>query len=153
MTPTVFSTFKYEHTGRVVRNPKRLRFVYACLGMALLAKIFFPDGVPALLFLSLLGWFDTPRRQLLLGPRYLLCGENIVYYANVKQLTLTTAQGELRLVSANGKSFVLERDKFPTSARKADKISRNKSEKFDKVSAKIIDKVRSAAVDVELRGV
>jgi hypothetical protein len=152
MTPTVFSTFKYQHTGRVVRSPKRLRFVYVSLGMTLLAVIFLHRGWLVLLWVPLIAW-SSVSRQLLLGPRYLLCGEDIVYYANVKQLTLTTAQGELRLVSANGKSFVLERDKFPTNARKADKISRNKSAKFDKVSAKIIDKVRSAAVDVELRGV
>ena len=91
-------------------------------------------------------------RQLQLGPRYLLCGNSIVYYANVNRLTLSGANGTLRLQSQNGKSFVLERDKFPTGARKADKIKKNKAAKFDKVSSKIIEKVKKAAPRVDMIG-
>ncbi|MGB2881176.1 MAG: hypothetical protein WBC08_05310, partial [Rhodoferax sp.] len=83
---------------------------------------------------------------------YLLCGNSIVYYANVNRLTLSGANGTLRLQSQNGKSFVLERDKFPTGARKADKIKKNKAAKFDKVSSKIIEKVKKAAPRVDMIG-
>jgi hypothetical protein len=88
-----------------------------------------------------------------LGPRYLLCGQTIVYYANVKRLTLSRGTGTLRVQSNNGQSFVLERDKFPTNARKADKIQKNKAAKFDKVADKIIDKVRKATTSADLIGV
>ena len=47
---------------------------------------------------------------------------------------------------------MLERDKFPTGARKADKIKKNKAAKFDKVSSKIIEKVKKAAPRVDMIG-
>jgi hypothetical protein len=112
--------------------------------------IAFPVGA-VLLVVALIAWFSAPR-QLLLGPRYLLCGSTIVYFGNVKRMTLSPAQGKLRLECNSGKSFVLERDKFPTGARKADKIAKNKEKKFDKVSTKIMDKVRAASANVVLIG-
>ena len=153
MTPTEFASFKYSHTDPTIRSPKRLWFTYVSLAVAV-AVIGFTGAVPgvALLLVPLVAWFSAPR-QLQLGPRYLLCGNAILYYGNVKRLALSPAQGKLRLECVNGKSFVLERDKFPTGARKAAKISKNKAAKFDKVSAKIIDKVRAASAHVELSGV
>jgi hypothetical protein len=76
-----------------------------------------------------------------------------VYYGNVRRLTLSQARDSLQVQSANGRVFVLERDKFPTSARKTDKIARNRAAKFDKVSGKIIEKVRKAVPNVELSGI
>ena len=101
--------------------------------------------VPALAYLM-------AGKFLKLGPRYLLCGKSIVYYANVKRVVQSTAKGSLQLQSTNGQMFVLERDKFPTGARKADKIAKNKAAKFDKVSAKIIEKVRKANGDADVSG-
>jgi hypothetical protein len=71
----------------------------------------------------------------------------------VKRLTLTRGSGTLRVQSSNGQNFVLERDKFPTNARKADKIKKNKAVKFDKVADKLIEKVRKAAPGASLTGV
>jgi hypothetical protein len=86
------------------------------LAVAAIASVLaFPFGA-ALWLVPLILWFSGPR-QLQLGPRYLLCGNAIVYYGNVTRLTLSRAQGSLRLQSANGQVFVLERDKFPTGAR------------------------------------
>lgn len=152
MTPTEFATFKYQHADRAGLSTSRLRLVVISLGLAALASLLaFPFG--ALLFIVPLGaWLSAPR-QLLLGPRYLLCGKSIVYYANVKKLSLSKTKGSMRLQSANGQVFVLERDKFPTGARKTDKIAKNKAAKFDKVSSKIVEKVRKASGDVELSGV
>ncbi len=50
----------------------------------------------------------------------------------------------------NGRSFWLDRDKFSTKARKPAKISKNKAAKFDKVSGKIIEKVRKATKQADL---
>lgn len=152
MTPTDFSSFKYQHADPANVGPKRRLFVYASLALAAGASFLkFPLG--ALLFLVPLFAYLSVRRELLLGPRYLLCGITIVYYGNVKRLVLSPTQGTLRLQCANGQVFVLERDKFPTNARKAEKIANNKAAKFDKVCAKIVEKVRDAGAGVELIGI
>ncbi len=151
MTPTEFATFKYQHSDSVVRSKQRMLFAGASLVVALLATVIaFPFGA-VLLLVPLIAWFSAPR-QLLLGPRYLLCGNAIVYFGNVKRMTLAPAQGKLRLECTNGKAFVLERDRFPTAARKSDKIAKNKAKKFDKVSGKIMEKVRAASANVVLIG-
>ena len=152
MTPTEFAIFKYEHTDPASLSPLRRRFFFVSLAVAAAATlIMFPFGA-SLFVVPVVARLLVPR-QLPLGPRYLVCGKAIVYYANVKRLVLSRAQGSLRLQSANGQVFVLERDRFPTGARKADKIARNKADKFDKVSTKIVEKVRRAAADVRLVGV
>ena len=154
MTPTEFASFKYQHTDPASLRPKRRWFVGISLALALLVIltgwVAFPGSLALLLFPVVA--LAARSRQLQLGPRYLLCGNSIVYYANVNRLTLSGANGTLRLQSQNGKSFVLERDKFPTGARKADKIAKNKAAKFDKVSAKIIEKVRKANGDADVSG-
>jgi hypothetical protein len=152
MTPTEFATFKYQHADGASLSPVRRRFVYIGLALAALASlVVFPFGA-VLFVVPLVAWLSSPR-QLQLGPRYLLCGKAIIYYANVKKLSLSKTKGSMRLQSANGEVFVLERDKFPTGARKTDKIAKNKAAKFDKVSNKIVEKVRKASGDVELSGV
>lgn len=152
MTPTEFAVFKYQHTDPATLSPLRRRVFFVSLAAAAVATlVVFPFG--AVLFVVPLVVRLAAPRQLQLGPRYLLCGKAIVYYANVKRLALSRAQGSLRLQSANGQVFVLERDRFPSGARKADKIARNKADKFDKVSTKIVEKVRRAAADVQLVGV
>ena len=57
------------------------------------------------------------------------------------------------VTSASGKQFVLERERFPTNARKTGKIAHNRAVKFDKVSAKIVEKVCKASPAVERLGV
>lgn len=153
MTPTEFASFKYQHADPAGRSPARVRFagISLVIALLLLAWTRFPLAVAGLL-VPLIAWFSAPR-QLHLGPRYLLCGNTIIYYANVKRMVLSSAQGRLRVDTLSGSSLVLESEKFPTNARKADKISKNKAAKFDKVSAKIIEKVRKANSNVELSGI
>lgn len=151
MTPTEFAAFKYQHSDSVIRSKQRVLFACASLVVALLATVIVFPGGAILLLVPLIAWFAAPR-QLLIGPRYLLCGNAIVYFGNVKRMTLTRSQGKLRLECTNGKTFVLERDKFPTGARKSDKIAKNKAKKFDKVSGKIMEKVRATSANVVLIG-
>jgi len=138
------AVFKYQHDGRVGLSHKRKIFVIAALVLAVIASVaFFPGGAFAFL-LPLFAFLGRPR-TLAVGPRYLVCGDDIVYYANVTQLRLAEAQGRMDLVTTGGKVFSIERAKFPTSARKSAKIAVNKAAKFNKVTAKIVDKVRRAA--------
>ncbi len=152
MTPSEFATFKYQHSEGTHRSKPRVVVTAACLAGAALSSALsiFPLGI-VLLVIAAIAWFSSPR-QLLLGPRYLLCGNSIVYFGNVKQMDLSAAQGKLRLECKNGAAFVLERDKFPTSARKANKIAKNKAAKFDKVSSKIMEKVRAATANAVRAG-
>lgn len=151
MTPTLFATFKYQHTGAVQRSTGRKVFtgLAALVALGVLVQAFVPGLV--VLIVPVVAWFSAPR-HLLLGPRYLLCGDRIVYYANVRRVVASASRGTLRLVSASGQSFTLERDKFPTAARKADKIAKNKAAKFDKVAAKITERVQALAPGVECSG-
>ena len=52
---------------------------------------------------------------------------------------------DLRL---RGKSLVIAADKFPTNARKDFMIKANKTAKFDKVTEKIIARLRAASPDI-----
>ncbi len=152
MTPPHFAIFKYQHADPVTRGALRIWItgVSLLVAVAVMGRFVFVVGA-MLLVVPAIAWLSAPR-QLLLGPRYLLCGNTIVYFGNVKRMTLAPAQGKLRLECTNGKAFVLERDKFPTGARKTDKIAKNKAKKFDKVSSKIIEKVRAASANVVLIG-
>ncbi len=148
MTPTVFATFKYQHADRPTLGAQRLWFIRMCLVLAPVLLVAYGIGI-ALALMALIAWLSAPR-TLQLGPRYLLCGQQIVYYGNVKSVALSRAAGTLRVYAHNGQVFVLERDKFPTNARKAEKIRVNKAAKFDKVVEKIIDKVRQTAPHAEV---
>lgn len=144
MTAPAFDLYKYPHGGRPLIGPVRRGFIYAGLAAGVLAGLLvFPFGF-ALLLVPLVARFSADC-HLQIGPRYLLCGDTIVYYGNVRRLILFRSKGVLVLHSANGTVLMLERDKFPTSARKPDKIKKNKAAKFEKVSNRIIERVNRAA--------
>ena len=138
------AVFKYKHGGRASISGKRKVFLVASLILALaLSVLAFPAGLLACI-VPLLAYFGGAR-TLCVGPRYLICGDEIVYYANVTQVKLSEAAGSPSLQTASGKTLLIERGKFPTNARKANKIAANQAAKFNKVSAKIVDKVRRAS--------
>lgn len=144
MAAPEFALFRYPHGGRPLVSPARRRFTWASAAVALLATVLaFPVG--AALWLVPLLARATAGRYLQLGPRYLLCGDTIVYYGNVRRMALSRTRGTLELFGAEGPVLRLERDKFPTNARKSDKITKNKAAKFDKVSARIVEHVLKAA--------
>lgn len=127
-------------------GPVRRYIIYVSLAVgALAALLFFPFG--ALLFLvPLAAWVSAPH-CLNIGPRYLVLGREVFYYANARHVVLSQARGTLRLFGDDGPSVTLKRSKLQTNARKPDKIARNKAAKFDKVCALIIERVRLLAPD------
>ncbi|MEN9372963.1 MAG: hypothetical protein RIR79_515 [Pseudomonadota bacterium] len=149
-----FATFKYQHTGAAARTRKHWIFIglFVAIGMGvfLYARNAFPFGIMAFVVAAVI--YAAAPKYLMLGSRYFLCGDVIVYYANVVRITLSPSQGTLRLRTVNGHEFVLERDKFPTGARHEPKIRINKGLKFDKVSSKMIEKIREAQPHVEQIG-
>jgi hypothetical protein len=152
MDMTKFSAFKYQHDGSGGITAQRWKMAKITLVLALVVGVvFFPVGLLALLVP--LAIFLTTPKMLYLGPRYLICGSTIVYFGNVTAMVLDSSSGTLRLESANARSFSLQREKFPTNARKAAKIQNNKQTKFEKISAKLIDRVRKASPEVVLTGI
>lgn len=141
------ASFKYKHESRISLSGKRkIAFLLSLLGALLISKLFFPFGllalgVPAMVYLA-------GQRTLVLGPRYLICGDQIIYYANVTELKLSEAEGTLSLQTGKAIPFVIERERFPTNARKAPKVAANKAAKFNKVVARVTEKVRRASATV-----
>lgn len=138
------AVFKYRHDGRAVLAPRHKLWFWLTLAGALVAGLaFFPFGLFALVVPFVIR--ATAQRTLVVGPRYLICADRVVHYANVTGLHLSEASGTLRLDLPGERPLLIERERFPTAARKAPKIAANQAAKFAKVSAKIIDKVRRAS--------
>lgn len=144
-----FALIKYDHGEPVSLSGARwmwLAFVLVAAVGALF--VFFPLclilGIVAVVI------FHQPKR-LYLGPRYLICGRKILYYANIERVTLEP--GQLILKSSTGRLLVLEQDRFQTNARKPGKIAANKAARLEKVAQKIVKHVRRAAPHAQLTGV
>ncbi len=145
-----FTRFYYQHADGVSRSPLRIWFTGVSLLLAVATTAALASAVAAsLLAVPLIAWLATPR-QLLLGPRYLLCGNTIVYFGNVKRMTLSPALGKLRLECTNGMAFVLERRRFPRSTRMAESLLKHKTTRFERLSARIIEQVRAASANAVL---
>lgn len=142
-----FAVYSYDAGGR----GKRVLLVVAILS-AILAVIFASMFSPWCLLLLLLpvaiiihmarAGYD---KSLLIGNRYLILGDCILYFANVSSARMDKAGQTLTLMSERGKKLVVAAEKFPTNARKADKIRVNKSAKFEKVTARIIARLKEAS--------
>ncbi len=138
------ASFKYKHGSRISLTGKRkIAFLVSLLVALIVGKLLFPFGLLALIVPAMI--YLAGGRTLSLGPRYLICGDQIIYYANVTEIKLSEANGTLSLQTGKAVPFVIERERFPTNARKKDKIAANKAAKFNKVVARISEKVRRAS--------
>ena len=81
--------------------------------------------------------------NLVVAGRYLIVGETIVYYRAVSQAKLDRVNETLTLVTDKGRRLVIESVRFPTNARKPDRIAANRRAKFDKATGKIIERLRA----------
>lgn len=151
MTDPGFAVFKYKHDDPLVSSG----IVWAVFwsGIALLCVTFLFLGPVALVVaavLALVVFKVAPKRQISLGPRFVVCGNRVAYYKNVRRMVLRP--GHLTLSWEDG-ALVVEQSRFPTNARKQHKISANKAAKFQKVSSKIIERVIAESPGVELTGI
>ena len=146
--------FKYEHDDPLERSSTQLK-VLAVLALAALCCFFIaiPLGVFAAAGVAVYALIARPKKLICVTPRYLICGRKILYYRNVRKLVLVKKEGQLSVFFGDGKSLMVEQKRFPTNARKPDKIKKNKAAKFDKVSGKIIQKVLTSSPKVELVGI
>ena len=141
-----FAHVPYQHAGPALIGAVRRQVIHASLIVGALATLFFfPFG--ALLFLvPLAAWLSAPH-CLSIGPRYLMLGTEVFYYANAHRVVASQEHGTLHVIGADGAMLLLERKKLQTNARHSAKIERNKAAKFNKVSALIIERVRLLAPD------
>ena len=149
MDTSRFNTWKYRHDGPGLRQ--RWQLPLAAIGFIVsLAAISLPFLAFPAFIIALLALFVTSRK-ILLGSRYLICGGDIIYYANVQRIDRDNVAGRLSLSLPDAVPFTLEREKFPTNARKADKIRRNRDAKFAKVADRIVLHVQAANPAADIR--
>ncbi len=155
-----WATFKYQYAGAgpSVGPLRRWSGSALLLGAGLLFTQVdqWAGAVLVALLLVAVGLgllFLRPSKQIQLGQRFLVCGQALIYYANITRLVLSEGQGRLTLQSVNGQTLVIERTHFPTNARKSEKIRINQTAKFNRIAGKIIERVRRASPSAELVGV
>jgi hypothetical protein len=144
--------FKYRHDGSLLTPSAAAARTVTFIALVLLSAGYHPAlGIFTMIAGGIVLAVTWPKKRLSLGPRYLLCGDKVVYYANVRKMELRPGLLELRSVA--NEVFTLDLNRFPTNARKDWKIRKNKSAKFDKVSKRIIERVLNAAPDVKCKGI
>ncbi|KFA87351.1 hypothetical protein [Archangium violaceum] len=146
-----FALIKYDHGEPTSLSGARWMWIVLVLAAAVGAFfVVFPAG----LVLMIVAWIIAQQpKRLYVGPRYLICGRKIVYYANIQKVSMEDSGRRLVLKSSTGKVLVIEQDRFQTGARKPEKILANKAARFEKVAQKIVKHVRRAAPQAVLTGV
>lgn len=145
--------YKYNYTEKVAWQPQKL--VWLLLLLLACGLIVWKYGaelivacVIAFVILGKLFKLFGTTRTIEITPRYFICGSHVVFYENVRELSINDRLGEMRIRYNDGhylRDVVLERDKFPTNARKDFKIAANKQEKFNKVKQKLSTYIRTQA--------
>lgn len=145
--------YKYNYAEKVGWQLKD--FIALFILLALSALMVWKFGFGAIIFCifgslilsRILGLLNFAK-DIEVSPRYLICGSHIIFYENVREFKVDTRRGLMRLCYHDGrhlKELTLERERFPTNARKAHKIEANKQQKFDRVTQKISAYIRAQA--------
>lgn len=151
-----FASYKYNtptgsavSIGTLVRHKLFMLLLLLAVGAAV---YFFPHGLFALM-VPLIAYLFIRSSQncLIIGNRYLINGNQIIYFKTIQRLVKTQSGQTLKLIGHSGNAVTIEQDRFPTNARKPQKIAINKRNKFNKVCDKIISRMalESPSVAVE----
>ncbi len=134
------TVFKYKHGDRILLTRER-KFAFAVVAFfaLVLVRLLFPYGLLALIFPAIV--YLQGVRIMSLGPRYLICGDHIFYYANVSEVNVSESEGVIRIKTGGKSEFEIERARFLTNAR-GQKAAANKAAEFNKVTAMIVERVR-----------
>lgn len=152
MTPKL-GTFKYDHDDRIPLGWANWLFGLFLVSVVVAAFAFaLPLGVVAVIASVIFWAVWLPKKQIRLGARYAIVGNTIVYFRNVRKMEFKAGH-DLTLHWGKDRSLRIEQSRFPTGARKQEKIAKNKAAKFEKVTGKIIDRVLHASPTVELAGI
>jgi hypothetical protein len=147
-----FTSYKYNH-GRAqpISRGQVILLTVAVMLIPIAFILFVPFGICVTIMLIAI-FFKSRKSLLCIAPRFLTCGPTILYYRNITKIVLQKEPGQLTLFCGD-ESLRITQDKFPTGARKPDKIKANTEAKFKKVSDRIIGKVLKVTPDVKLVGI
>lgn len=147
-----FVVFKYKH-GDPMPVPAGQKILAGILLLAGVGFLFvLPPVTIGALIVAAIVYFVPPSGQLKIGPRYLICGNTIIYYHNITRIT--KYEGYLEVHTATGSSLTVHQGNFPTNARKSEKIAANTLAKFEKAAERILAKARAVcpSVTITVRG-
>ena len=104
-----------------------------------------------LISVSIVGFYSLNYRNevVIISADYFFMGGRVYLYRNIKRFKKD--QSELIIEMKDGRCCQIKKESFPTSARKDFKIEKNKKEKFDKVSSKIIERVKAINPQVTIK--
>ncbi|MDR1163954.1 MAG: hypothetical protein LBM17_09005 [Candidatus Accumulibacter sp.] len=124
------AVFDYNHGGRVALTVKRKYMFALALFLALVfARLLFPFGLIALAIPAMV--YLRGERTLRIGPRYLICGDRIVYYANVKNLSFSEKDNSICLRTGLKTQLTIEEQRFRVKSRSPkEKVLQEKAQKF-----------------------
>lgn len=151
-------SYKYDYDAKVsngfyMTKHKLMRLLVMLVVLPLM--IFFVGFNPLalIIWLVLLAFalFSSSTKRIILSPRYVLCGNKIIYYRNISTIELNNRTGKMLINCTEIKTnMVIDREKFPTNANKPHKITNNKNKKFQKVTEKIVNKTKQVNPSVNL---
>jgi hypothetical protein len=111
-----FAVFDYNHGGRVnLTKGRKYAFALALFFALVLARLLFPFGLLALAIPTLI--YLRGERTLKIGPRYLICGDRIVYFANVKNLSFSENEKSICLRTGIKTQLTIEGKRFNVRSR------------------------------------
>lgn len=92
---------------------------------------------------------SNPNNKILITDRCVIIGEKVIYYNNLARASINHNDSSIfDIVTKNRKHYVIETDRFPTNARKSWKIEKNKKNKFEKITNKILENIAKCAPEV-----
>jgi len=137
------TVFKYKHGNRILLTRQRkFYFVLIAFFAMVLVRLFFPFGLLALILPAVV--YLNGVRIMSLGPRYMICGDHILYYNNVTEIDVSEAEGVLRIRTGGKSQFEIDRARFLSDAR-GKKAEASKAADFKQVTAMIVERVRKLA--------
>jgi hypothetical protein len=83
------------------------------------------------------------NKCIVLDSKFMIIGDRIIWYHNIEKVYLNKNGLTLKIIVNDSIDCTISYANFPTAAHKPDKITKNKVNKFFKVSNKIIEKVKT----------
>lgn len=141
MAAKEFAEYKYNAGVASGKTFKYVLIWLLAIGVFVLCIALVMPVLLALLIVPVvLGVFNARSaspNSILIGGRYLVVGNDVVYYNNIDKAHIDKKNRVFTIKTGLGKTVEIKAENFPTDARKPDKIANNKAGKFDKVAEKI----------------
>ena len=145
MAAKEFAEYKYGTATNYSKGILNFIAVSLAIGIIFTAINLNPFAIALILIpiiIIVLNKGSAPGNSILIGERYLIIGNNVIYYNNIEKAKHDKNSEKLILSTGDGKSFEINAASFPTNARKPEKIKKNKTDKFQKTLDKIFARLK-----------